>query len=145
MQIGCVLCEICAVIEGRLDCRDCDGGASNRPPHGAPTASGGCQSPGNSTANARVCRASNSDPGIALVFAMANVRRGGDVTGRFTSPVLQIHVSIVSSDAASPYSSRSNRSLPRSGATLFGQLLCLVPPLLPSLFCFGLPQCSGPA
>jgi hypothetical protein len=51
----------------------------------APTASGGCQSPGNDTASARVCQALNSDPGIALVFAMANVRRGDDLTGRLTS------------------------------------------------------------
>jgi hypothetical protein len=55
----------------------------------APSASGGCQSPGNGTANARMCRTSNADTGIAVACAIANVRRGGDVTGRLTSAARQ--------------------------------------------------------
>ena len=36
-------------------------------------------------ANARVCRVANTDTGVAVVFAMANVRCGRGVTGRLTS------------------------------------------------------------
>ncbi|MGV2335657.1 MAG UNVERIFIED_CONTAM: hypothetical protein LVR18_16595 [Planctomycetaceae bacterium] len=51
----------------------------------APMASGGCQSPGNDTANARVCRVSNADTGIAVACAIANAAPRRGVTGRLPS------------------------------------------------------------